>query len=142
MSGYHILGEAKTDRVITIRVKNALSLARGQSALATVASWVPGAGPEFVEAQAYEAIAGKINESLAEQHADAEVRVIDGSAIVPKPHTYFTAAKRTPRLPGMPVETESEVWKFARTYKFGVVAGVGLSGIAGLVWHYFFRQRP
>ena len=147
MSGYTILGagagqSAGPDRVITIRLKNALALAKGQSALASAASFIPGVGPEFVEGQTYEAVAQKIGESLAEQKAVAEIKVIDGSGIIPQPKTYFSAAavKRLPGVPGIP-EQESEVWKFARTYKFGVVAGVGLTGIALAVWKYFFAKE-
>ena len=145
MSGYTILGSGQStgpDRVITIRLKNALALAKGQSAMASAASLIPGVGPEFVEGQTYEAVAQKIGESLAEQKAIAEIKVIDGSGIIPQPKTYFSAAavKRVPGVPGMP-EQESEVWKFARTYKFGVVAGVGLTGIALAVWKYFFAKE-
>ena len=98
MSGYHLLGTI-TDRVITIRVKNALALAKAQSSLATVASWVPGAGEDFVVEQTYEAIAGKINESLTAQKADAEVKVVDG---VQPWVTYFTAPKAALPTPGTP----------------------------------------
>ena len=149
MSGYTILGagagqSAGPDRVITIRLKNALALAKGQSALASAASFIPGVGPEFVEGQTYEAVAQKIGESLAEQKAIAEIKVIDGSGIIPQPKTYFSAAAvKRPPVPGVPgtPEQESEVWKFARTYKFGVVAGVGLTGIALAVWKYFFATK-
>lgn len=133
MSGYAILG-AGPDRVITVRLKNALDLAKGQSALARAASLIPGAGPDFVEGQTYEAVAEKINESLAAQKAVAEVRVIDGSGIVPAPRTFFTAPSRP--TPSAADEPESDVWKFTRTYGWGVAAGVGLSGIALLLWRY------
>ena len=153
MSGYTILGSGQStgpagpDRVITIRLKNALALAKGQSALASAASFIPGVGPEFVEGQTYEAVAQKIGESLAEQKAIAEIKVIDGSGIIPQPKTYFSAAAvKRPPVPGVPgvpgtPEQESEVWKFARTYKFGVVAGVGLTGIALAIWQYFFATK-
>lgn len=139
MTGYQILGTNGTDRVITIRVKNALDLAKTQSALATAASWVPGAGPDFVEGQAYEAIAQKIGEALVTQKVDAEVKVIDGAGIVPATHTFFTVPSR-PIVPSTPgTEPESDLWKFTKTYGWGVGVGVGLSGIALAIWHYFLR---
>lgn len=142
MTGYHLLGAGSTDRVITVRVRNALDLAKAQSALATAASWVPGAGPDFVEGQAYEAIAQKIGESLAAQKAVAEVKVIDGAWIAAQPKTFFTAPQAslpTPTAPGVPAEPESDAWKFTKTYGWGVGVGVGLTGIALAIWHYFFR---
>lgn len=153
MTGYTLLGlNSASERVITIRVKNALALAKNQSKLASglssAASLLPGAGnaaDSFIEGQAYEAIAQKINESLAAQKADAEVKVIDGTGIVPQPKTFFSAppmSRAYPDVPGVgPVETDGEIWKFTRTYGWGVAAGLGLSGAAGLIWHYFFRTR-
>ncbi len=145
MTGYHILGSTSPDRVITIRVKNAVDLARGQSATASglskVSSWIPGAQPaadSFIEGQTYEAIAQKISESLAAQKAVAEIHVIDGSGIVPNAQTYFSLAPKAPS--SVAPEDDGEVWKFAKTYKWGFVAGAGLTGIAGLVWHFFFRK--
>lgn len=137
MNGYTILGSAP-DRVITVRVRNTLALAKGQSALATVASWVPDAGPDFVEGQAYEAIAQKISDALTGQHADAEVRVIDGNGIVPQPQTYFTAAARAPATE----PEEGDDWRVARTYSWRVVTGAGLSGLLAVLWHYFLRETP
>lgn len=135
MPGYHALG-AVADRVITIRVKNALDLAKTQSAAAGVAALVPGVGKDFVEGETYKTVAQKISESLAAQKADADVQVIDRAGIVPQPTTYFTAKKQLPQSPG---EEDSEAWKFTKTYGWGVATGVGVSGLVALAWRYFFR---
>ena len=137
MTGYAILGvtanEAKgPNRLVTIRLKNAVELARGQSALARAASLLPGGIDEaFIGEQTYEAVAEKIAAELAAQGAKAEVRVVDGFSVSPDPKTYFLSRK----TPGAR-EAEDEIWKFARTYRWGVAAGVGLSGLALLLWRY------
>ena len=136
MIGYAILGERTLDRTITIRLENPLALARSQSALARTAALLPaGITDPFVEGETYAAVAEKIAETLAAQGAVAEVRVVDGASLPKDAQSYFLSRK----VPGT-LAPEDDVWKFARTYKWGVAAGVGFSGILALLWYYFSKK--
>lgn len=107
-NGATILGapavQPETNRAILIRVKNAGEVARSQGALATIAQSL---APATVEAKVYDAMRDQLAQSLASNHVDADVTVVE-------PKAYQSADGK-------------HVWQ-------DLAIGVGLIGVAAFAW--------
>lgn len=78
--GLDVLGASpgpETNQGILIRVNNALELARSQGKIATVASVL---APATIEGAVYKEMAKKLKESLAKEHVDADVTIVEPTA--------------------------------------------------------------
>ena len=61
--------------------------------------------------------------------------MVDGAAVPRDARGYFLSRK----APGT-LEPEDDVWKFARTYQWGLAAGVGFSGILAAFAYYLSKR--
>jgi len=78
ITGKDILtGEAKSQRALLIKVKNAGQLASKQGIIATAASALL---PETVEGKVYDEMKKKLASALSDEGVDAEIKVVEPAA--------------------------------------------------------------
>ena len=84
LTGVDILG-AESEKILTIRVKNYLDLAKAEGALGTIAATL---SPKTVESLVYAKMSGEFAKALKDKKVDADVQVIDGPVGSPQPSKF------------------------------------------------------
>lgn len=79
IAGLDVLG-ADTSKAILIKVKNAGQLAASQGALASIAAQLL---PATIESKVYSTMRDKLADSLAKEHVDADVTIVEPTAWKP-----------------------------------------------------------
>jgi hypothetical protein len=113
MSSLLMLGADENVRVIAVRLKDPLAIARAQGgAVATAASYLV---PATVSGEVYSKAAAQLDDALRAKGIDAEVRVMDLAGATPAPPS-------------------------TRDLRAGLVLGVAATGATYIAWRLLLRR--